>query len=191
MKRLFAVLAAILMAGWAFADDEVMLWMMEDPTVTLVGGGEMKVSQMTDVTAARVAVINRNNPNGGDTVYLRFYDGTNGSWTDLGDNGVGVYGGFVDPIYVGLGEYGTSVYSFMVELGNWSNGNWMTFAVGTPTSYDNLVQDRHLQPMTGDGMVIPSIAWDGGGYSVPEPSSALLLLIGGALFALRRGGKTA
>ena len=49
MKRLFAVLAAILMAGWAFADDEVMLWMMEDPTVTLVGGGKLNVSAMTDV----------------------------------------------------------------------------------------------------------------------------------------------
>ena len=82
--------------------------------------------------------------------------------------------------------------SFAIELGNWENGEWVTLAVSDRVNYGD------LSVMTQDGVHIvsmPDLAsygvsdfrpWTPQAYSVPEPSSGLLLLVGAGLLALRR-----
>ena len=75
--------------------------------------------------------------------------------------------------------------SFMVELGNWENGTWTGIAQSTSYTYAEL-QSYIIHDWSGPDAT-PAIApWVAGGYAVPEPSSGLLLLIGGGLLALRR-----
>lgn len=80
-----------------------------------------------------------------------------------------------------LGEYGTSQYSFFVELLNASGESWTQYT----TSYDNLVSSGYVSTSP---LSVPTAALTGGfnGAAVPEPTGGMLLLIGGALLALRR-----
>lgn len=96
---------------------------------------------------------------------------------------------FLDGIVAGaaptlsdLNGYGSSQYSFYVELYN---------TAGDPVhktqtvSYDSLLSSGYIA--TG-GVLTPTVLASGGfnGASVPEPTSGVLLLVGGALLALRR-----
>ncbi len=82
-----------------------------------------------------------------------------------------------------LGTYGNSSYSFFVELLNASSSP--VYAQKAATSYDNLLSSGYVSASALDR---PTGAVSGGfnGASVPEPTSGVLLLIGGAMLALRR-----
>ena len=76
--------------------------------------------------------------------------------------------------------------SFMVELGNWDNdGNWVGIAQSQSYTYAQL-QDYVIRDWSGPGATPAIQPWVAEGYVVPEPSSGILLLIGGGLLALRR-----
>ena len=88
-----------------------------------------------------------------------------------------------------ISSYASSGYSFFVELANYNNGSWEVVTSGTPVSYDNLVSGGYVAATFQQGLAISQ----SGGYNlgagaaaVPEPTSGLLLLIGGAMLALRR-----
>ena len=83
-----------------------------------------------------------------------------------------------------------SQLSFAIELGNWEGGEWVTLATSGTMSYNDLtVTDSDgvhiLQMRDGIGLVNFQ-PWAPTAYSVPEPSSGLLVLIGASLLALRR-----
>jgi hypothetical protein len=75
--------------------------------------------------------------------------------------------------------------SFMVELGNWESGTWTGIATSQSYTYAQL-QSYIIHEWSGPGATPAIEPWVAGGYVVPEPSSGLLLLIGGGLLALRR-----
>lgn len=75
--------------------------------------------------------------------------------------------------------------SFMVELGNWDSGEWVGIARSTSYTYAQL-QDYIIKNWSGPGATPAIQPWVADGYVVPEPSSGMLLLIGGGLLALRR-----
>ena len=75
--------------------------------------------------------------------------------------------------------------SFMVELGNWENGQWVGIATSQSYTYAQLAS-HIIHDWSGPGAMPAMDAWVAGGYVVPEPSSGILLLIGGGLLALRR-----
>lgn len=81
-----------------------------------------------------------------------------------------------------LGTYGNSSYSFFVEL---INASGKVYTQKAATSYDNLLSSGYVSASALDR---PTGALSGGfnGASVPEPTSGVLLLVGGALLALRR-----
>ena len=88
-------------------------------------------------------------------------------------------------------SYANSSYSFFVELVTYSNGGQVTDTQRMPTwSYDDLLSAGYVagNGLT-DGATASANALAGGGLGVnpvPEPTSGLLLLIGGSLLALRR-----
>ena len=78
-------------------------------------------------------------------------------------------------------------YSFVLELGNWENGQWVgTSMESKPAEYAALVQNQHITKWQG---LAPSYAkpWTPTQFQVvPEPNSGILLLVGGAFLMLRR-----
>lgn len=81
-----------------------------------------------------------------------------------------------------LRTYGNSSYSFFVEL---INASGKVYTQKAATSYDNLLSSGYVSASALDR---PTGAVSGGfnGAAVPEPTSGVLLLVGGALLALRR-----
>ena len=82
-----------------------------------------------------------------------------------------------------LGTYGDSKYSFFVELINASGS--LVYTQKAATSYNDLLSSGYVSASALDR---PTGALTGGfnGAAVPEPTSGVLLLVGGALLALRR-----
>ena len=81
-----------------------------------------------------------------------------------------------------LKSYGSSEYSFFVEL---FNASGTSVYKQSAVSYDNLVSSGYV---SSSPLSVPAKAVTGGfnGAAVPEPTSGVLLLVGGALLALRR-----
>ena len=82
-----------------------------------------------------------------------------------------------------LGTYGNTSYSFFVELINASGS--LVYTQKAATSYNDLLSSGYVSASALDR---PTGALTGGfnGAAVPEPTSGVLLLVGGALLALRR-----
>lgn len=72
-------------------------------------------------------------------------------------------------------------WSFFIELWNNDNGNWST--VGSSSQTYTYAQ---LQPYMHSTMSMGTLATISPTVVVPEPTSGLLMLVGGALLALRR-----
>ena len=86
-----------------------------------------------------------------------------------------------------LGEYGTDAYSFFVEMVNYSNDQFVTVATGAEYSYSQLVSSGYVATgATSTAAAQAAASQANMGSAVPEPSSGLLLLMGGAMLALRR-----
>lgn len=98
------------------------------------------------------------------------------------DGAVAAADGKVAPTLSDLGSYGSSSYSFYVELYDSAGGSVYK---GAAVSYDQLMGSGYIS--TG-GVSLPNFTATSGfnGASVPEPTSGMLLLMGGALLALRR-----
>ena len=81
-----------------------------------------------------------------------------------------------------LGTYGNTSYSFFVEL---INASGKVYTQKAATSYDNLLSSGYVSASALDR---PTGALTGGfnGAAVPEPTRGVLMLVGGALLALRR-----
>lgn len=118
----------------------------------------------------------------GDWSYAQLFatDGTEGSKIELGN------GSFIEkgagPFLADLGDYGNSTYSFFVELYK-SSGE--LDHKGFAFSYNDLLGSDYISTK---GVLTPTVLATGGwnGAAVPEPTSGVLLLVGGALLALRR-----
>lgn len=85
-----------------------------------------------------------------------------------------------------LSGYDSATYSFGVELLN-ASGDVIGNSVNT-FNYNDLLSSGYVSTT---GLELPAgagftAAGANGGYAVPEPTSGLLLLMGGALLALRR-----
>ena len=86
-----------------------------------------------------------------------------------------------------LGQYGADGYSFFVEMVNYSNDEFQTVATGATYSYNELVSSGYVATGAISTAAAQAAASQANmGSPIPEPSSGLLLLMGGAMLALRR-----
>ena len=131
--------------------------------------------------------VNDDNLAGGYGAELWMDDG-NGNVTSLSDGMIDVNTGLQQADLTSYEKAGDmSSYSFFVELVNYAD---YSSTEGYKWSYGDLVSSGYIA--TGATDVTEVMAAAGAhsnfavGNAVPEPSSGLLLLIGGAMLALRR-----
>lgn len=100
-----------------------------------------------------------------------------------GSDGVGT-----PMLYADVTSYTSDAYSFFIELINYNSASEpptiQTVAVSQSETYANLTD----KGFTSDSMIptVPTAVWHGGTYSVPEPTSAMLVMFGVGLLALKR-----
>lgn len=83
---------------------------------------------------------------------------------------------------------GASGYSFYIELVNYDEAKGLTsVAQSGLMSYQDLVQSNYIIEDTGISIPTASTAWHGSAYAPgPEPTSALMMLLGVAFLGLKR-----
>lgn len=182
---------AVLRVCAADGGGEVLWWLVDTDYRNISGttedGGKMTAGEL-GVTDAR---IRYESDDGTSSGYLTLFSvGEDGSVSvydgsaQLGaDHGVGLPAEYFGDL---SGLSGTA-YSFVVELGNWIDGRWANTSMESErASYDQLVAAKHI---TAWENTVPAYGnpWSPDGYSVvPEPSGAMLTLVGWALLLLRR-----
>lgn len=216
MSRVWRVLVAVMLvgAGYVAHADEVLYWMVDDPTLT---PWDVKASEYTSethpITDARIAAFKttdtaayQTSRAGGESfdavVYLDLYFEDGGRWiTDptadpridsawivkgvmSGEDGKSAYA-MASLETIGSGSDLLSTYSFAIELGSWTgdggDADWILAAFSGSQTYAQLAEFMNTELQIQDPAV-----WMPTSYSVPEPTSGMLILIGGALLALKR-----
>ena len=189
----FAWACAFPMGGRAESDDEsVLLWLLDDPMIKEVNGGPdvqlhdlvgRGVADGKTANAVRVMALTGDTPT---QLSVKTYESE--TWTSylaLPD----VEGGYcAGPAYANLAGFDISnnpTLSFVIEIGNYDGTDWLTLAVSAAANVSELIDDWEAIRSTQLSQY-GQLEWTGGTYVVPEPSSGLLLLIGGALMALKR-----
>ena len=136
--------------------------------------------------------------NGPTLMNIYGYDESGKTWSDTrctdtfindGDEPIRVVG-TGGGMYSHFTALDPSELSFVIELGNWENDEWVTLAVSGTMSYNSLtvtsVDGMHVLRMQDAIDLANFQPWAPHAYAVPEPSSGLLLLVGAGLLALRR-----
>lgn len=167
------------------AEEQVLWWRVteiDNPksfanlTVTGVDGSPVRMGDLVyqglSADAVRLRVVGD-----GIDAYLPLQDPA----VDMGGQQSGYLPG---DFYAYVGAYSGAAYSFAVELGNESDGQWVIMASTAYYSYGALDSLNHIHDWSD---IKANIArpWLPS-FVVPEPCSGLLLLVGGGLLALRR-----
>lgn len=187
IQRIFLILSCLLVTGRVVADsadwegaDSFLYWQIGDdnevefhyavvyaaPTASLEGNTWNAESGYGDVGAIAL-------PKGVDGGFA--YEPKEGSMTTTWD------------ILTELGSENWASYSFYIELLQWDEAGDREIRMGVSamSSYDDLVSNHHV---LGSGLTIPNnlVVWSPEITAAPEPSSGILLLIGGAVLFLKR-----
>ena len=173
-------------------ESSVLLWMVDDNLVNEVSGAvaPVPVSELLSrpdgqpVNYARVLAV-KTDGSGTAPIFLDLYAYSQGERFPAGDF-TDVADGYAGPLWANVTGYEDPAWSFMIELGNFSETSdsevWTPMAYSERATYEELA--RFIQ--RGETSDPPFTPWTGGSYTVPEPTSGLLMLFGGALLALRR-----
>ncbi len=196
--KTISVCAALLVAAQTWAS--VLWWETNDPEDIEVAltdeqgqpTGETKTAAELGVTDVRIRVSG----NGAeDDTYLQmaYFDPSTGSITIGNTPGTTVVEVPTYDVYAYLGpdgyNYDNAAYSFTIELGNWENGTWTVLAESEIATHSALA--GHISP-GGGGLDVPTALpwmptqWHQYYVPVPEPGTALLIVLGCAVLALRR-----
>ena len=180
MNRILKTLVGVAaMAALSANADPLLYWMVEQD-----GSGEWwqnvsfdiaKVAYNTDGSSTAAGYLSLVDENGGTASAIAGNNGsTAATWADL----AGLSGDL-------------SAYSFFVELLSWNGSSYERSGQSTAVSYSDLVTNHKIIASSLDIGTMSTDAWVAPGVAIPEPSGALLMLVGGSLLALRRRRKVA
>jgi len=150
----------------ALGDDSYLYWMIgDDETEASFTYNTVKVRAKTEEGASS---------------YLNLYYG----------NGVAVGGTSVSkddatsglPFYASLAGSAGSSYSYVVELFNDS----ALVGLSSTLLYSDAIANSYVATVTSTGTFPAMATWEAGSFVVPEPNSAILLLLGCAAMLLKR-----
>ena len=169
---------------WTVSADDDVDWYGNDVSVEDLPGYGVEVEN--GGLAARISYVdNPNNPS--DSGYLNFWMLSNTEPPHpVPQDTVGM-SSFMVPIDGYADVTDKAGYTFMIELGNFENGKWVAIVTGEAQSYSYLDAQESIGTwdMTKELSGLAGLDWSTS-YAVPEPNSGVLLLLGGALLALRR-----
>lgn len=172
MKKILMILGVLAMSAGAFAEDSYLYWMVGETTPYEKAYSYAKVKGYSEPDAA------------GSGSYLNLYYG-DGALIALGDAKAGATSSMAASSQTsGIGFYAefaanVTYSSFVVELFNDEN---VFVAQSAALNYADAAAYIALK-----GIGAPSnMVWAASSYAVPEPNSALMLLLGSAVLALRR-----
>ena len=164
---------------------EVLWWLIDEDYANITGktdDGREFTAEYLSVNGARIRYQSETGEVGG---YLTLFglDGNDDFVQYDGVNGVKLPAEY----FGSLGGLSGASYSFVLELGNWADGQWAgTSMESHAESYTSLVANKHITKWQNQDTPGAS-PWTPTEFRVvPEPNSGLMLLIGGALLALRR-----
>ena len=166
MKSLKSILAFCALAAIpAFGDVEALYWQVTS------GQGSNNPENIPFTYAALVGTDGKNSTYMADEFGKQFHNSTgDGTATDA-----------ITSVLDSNTNYSSPEWSFYIELWNYDNGNWTLVGSTTSSTYSELKTSGAIRSSMSmsNALFTPTAA-------VPEPSSGLLLLMGGALLALRR-----
>ena len=168
---------------------EVLWWMIGSDFETSISGTTKEGVAMTaGELGVKDARIRYQDASGNTLGYLTLYalDGNNNVHEFPGNEGLGLPGSYFGDLSDLAGSL--TSYSFVLELGNWKNGNWVhTSMESEVASYEYLATQKHISQWKETTPTYGTPWQPTTGYTVvPEPSSGLMLLVGGAVLMLRR-----
>ena len=151
--------------------------------------------QVSDATVNNDAYLKSQGVTTSGDYYARLRYGTGDeyvNWATWSDStpapinvALGGDGSVDDAIAVNLASLGadSAAYSFYIEIVNYNAGVYNTVAKSEIRDYTSLASNNYIVDFDKISMVA---VWTGGAYSVPEPTSAMLLFVGMAFLGLRR-----
>ena len=166
MRKLMMMAIAALCAHAASAEDSYLYWMVGEDAAKDFTYDAVAVSAFTGDDAGSLLTLYYGNGNP--------VDGKKLAWDSN-------YSGL--PLYASLTGVADSSYSYVVELFNDS------VKVGQSASllYTDAMARNYVELMTTAGTLPVMSTWSAGGFTaVPEPNSAMLVILGCAALALRR-----
>lgn len=169
MRKLMMMAIAALCAHAASAEESYLLWMVDDAAIEGIEYNAVAVTAFTgdDVASGSLLTLYYGNGNA--------VDGNKVSWKSD-------YSGF--PFYASLGNLMGENYSYVVELFLGDALVGMSDALG----YASAETAGQIARATSAGSLPGLATWSPASFRpVPEPTSALLALLGVAALALRRG----
>ena len=210
-----AMLTVSMSAADAYAseDDFLLYWQVYDPVVTQIGGSQDCrlsdfIGQSAHASSDWGVQVSVSDKNGGFVEYLSlWYSGGQDGWkpsvksaeisSETGYGAGPTYANIGNYVFKGVGnEYSSGSYVFALEIGYYDAAdNFVTQVKSESWDYNNFMSNAPVDPQTGNRMSyiqsnelqIPAVvAWTGGLYTAPEPSSGLLMALGASLLALRR-----
>ncbi len=152
------LLVGLLGATTAFAEDSYLYWMVGDPTPA-----SYTVARVRDTATDR---------------YLTVYDDTGSIGEDVSKAIIDSYKTYApgEGLYASLASASSSpASSFIVEL--WSGDTFVA---------QSLPQQYLSQYITPGGIAPAATVWAASSFAIPEPNSAMLMLVGMAALGLRR-----
>lgn len=167
LVRLVLLAISALFLGTAFAEPDLLLYFQIDDSA----GTWPEYDFMTVVLAD-----GSGNPTGS---YLYLY--ADGATTPMGQ---ALSSDSTEPVYAALGSGSSAETQILFEL--WANsGN----GYERVAYHDKLRSELSAHIVNEYGQVTPYVITSVTPAAIPEPTSGLLLLVGGALLALRRKGR--
>ena len=199
-RKLGILFACATLVVVAQAEASVLWWETNEPedmevALTDEDGnltGETATAAALGVTDVRIRV---SGGDAGEDTYLQmaYFDPATGGLVIGNTPGSTVVEVPTYDVYAYLGSdgagYDNAAYSFTIELGNWSSGTWTVLAESETATYAALA--GHIAP-GGGGLDVPyALPWMPNQWHqyyvpVPEPGTALLIVLGCAVLALRR-----